>query len=370
MRGLRLISAAVLLAGMALTGTALAAPTAPTAAPGAAQSATDKEVDRLIEAAGERLDAGDKAGARRLIEQAAATGHPDALNALGVYTSMGIGGAADEPAAIRLFERAVASGSTGAMLNLGGRLLQAARTPAEQRRGFEMMTRAYADEEIRPLAAAEMGLAYMFGFGVERDLKRGVDLMEEAERGDGADASVLFLLGQTYENGWGGRTNDVRKAYSYFLRAAERDHWKAAWHVGMMLLNGEGVVRNDREAYRWVRKSGEGGDLQGQISTAVMLALGQGVAENQAEARLWYEKAAVRGSAHAVRGLGAMLYLGQGGPVEPARGYGYLELAAEGGDENAGAILLNLDGPEPPRAEIDRHKAAWIAAHGRPRSDD
>jgi TPR repeat protein len=163
---------------------------------------------------------------------------------------------------------------------------------------------------------------------------------------------------------------DARKSYDFFLRAAQAEIWSAAWYVGMKLLNGEGVEANEAEAYRWVRKSGEGGDLEGQISTAVMLALGQGVAENDAEARTWYEKAAKRRSAHGMRGLGVMLYTGEGGPAETARGYAYLELAAEGGDENAGVILQRINDAEPPRAEIDRHKAAWIAANGRPNSDD
>lgn len=151
---------------------------------------------------------------------------------------------------------------------------------------------------------------------------------------------------------------------------AEAGDAEAQWNLGMMLLNGEGTTRNEREAWRWVRASGDAGYENGMISTAVMLALGQGTTKDEAQARDWYRRAAeTHGSAHALRGHAGMLLTGQGGPQEVERGLAYLELAVEGGDENARRILDAI-APQVAgrvdRARVDAMKAEWVAAYGRP----
>jgi len=367
MRSLAALSLAVML-GTAGAAPVQAAPTDNVFRPDAS-GPSRAEIERLLQEADARVRAGDAAGARRLAEQAAASGDPDALNVLAAYVATGVGAPADEARAVTLYERAVAAGSPWAMINLGSRLVREERTAAEQRRGIQLLTLAYGDPRVKYAAAAELGVAYMFGVGVAEDLPRGAALLEEAEAGGNTDAYLLYMLGRTYEEGWGGRTPDPVRAHGYHFRAAQQGNARSAWVVGMNLLNGTGVAKNEAEAYRWVRRSGEAGDLRGQISTAVMLALGQGTAENDVEARAWYRKAAEAGSAHGLRGLGIMIYTGEGGAADPAMGYAYLQLASAGGDENAGRILERIPAPSD-RAAVEGHKAAWIAAHGKPGSDD
>ncbi|HEV2083152.1 MAG TPA: tetratricopeptide repeat protein [Brevundimonas sp.] len=182
--------------------------------------------------------------------------------------------------------------------------------------------------------------------------------------------SILFLATATPAVVAAQTPPDAASTYRDFRTRAEAGDAAAQWEVGMMLLNGHGVARNDAEAYRWVRKSGEQGNESGMISTAVMLAMGQGVGRDPGAARDWYRRAAeTHGSAHALRGLAGMLLMGDGGAPEPERGLAYLELAAEGGDAPA-AQILEAVAPQAAgkldRAQVDAFKTEWIAAHGRP----
>lgn len=364
--------AAFLVMAVALAATGCAGP-----GKQAASTTWDPEAARLFEAAEEAVDAGDYARGRALMERAAATGEPEALNGLASYTAQGIGGERDPKRARELFEQAVAAGSIGAKLNLGLELIDS-HDPADQRRAVALLEDLYANppadkgkDAVRMLAAGGLGKAYAFGIAVEEDTARGVDLLEESDASEEAMPDVLFLLGRTFDSGLGGREPDAVKSYRYFLRAAHKHDAPSQWKVGMALLNGSGVERNEREAYRWVRKSGEAGYRSGEISTAVMLAIGQGVEENDVEARAWYDRAARKNSAHALRGLGFMLITGEGGPREGARGLAYVRLAAESGEEKAVQGLAWAES----QASDDERKAAgpiaahWVEEHGKPEAD-
>jgi TPR repeat protein len=301
----------------------------------------DPAAARLFAAAEKAVDAGDYAQGRALMERAAATGEPEAMNGYAMYVSRGIGADPDPVRGRVLLEQAVAAGSVAARVNLGCELIHS-EDPGDQRRGVGLLADVYAHPpavpsggDLRMLAAGGLASAYLFGISVEEDVPRGVELLELADASHQAAPDMLYLLGRTYQSGWGGREPDALKSYLYFLRGAQLGHAPSQWYVGMALLNESGAAHDEREAYRWVRMSGEVGFLNGELSTAVMLALGQGVEEDDVEARRWYERAATKNSAHALRGLGFMLLTGEGGPREPARGLAYVQLAADAGDEEA-----------------------------------
>jgi TPR repeat protein len=355
---MRLSSAAAAVAAVLLASApALAAEPAPSKAEAAA----------LLDQARGLIEK-DPAKARALVERAAQSNDPEALNHLGAFVGQGIGGPADPDKATAILERAAARGSNGARLSLGHMLIRQ-DSDADRRRGFKFLEQAYADPKAKGFAAKGLGIAYAFGYGVPRDTDRAVALLTEASTQDDSDPEVEFLLGRAYQNGYGKLEPDPPRAYRHLRRAAELGNPHAAWLTGMMLLNGDGVAKDDREAYRWVRRAGEEGDLGGMISTAVMLATGEGVQENDVEARGWYEKAVERNSAHALRGLGIMLYNGEGGPADQVRGYAYLKLAEQGGDGNATKILATIQVPAATAAAADKLAADWLAKKGKPKPD-
>lgn len=312
----------------------------------------------------------DRAEARRLIEPLAAKGDGESLNFLAMLVlNDGPGWEADPERAAALREQAVAAGSEAAALNIATELMM--NSEADHARAVELLRMADTEERLKPMTAYPWGRAYLFGWGVDQDMAKGVAYLDTyvvARDGfvDDATVDAHFLLGRAYRNGWDVRV-DARRAYRHFLYAADEGDPRAQWNVGMMLLQGEGVKKDEEAAYRYVKLSAEAGHIDGMTSHAVMLALGQGVEIDAAAAREWYMAAAEEGSAHAMRGLGGMLLSDEGGEPDPALGIALLELAAEAGDELAPRILAFAeDMAGELREEIDAARSDWLAAVGPP----
>lgn len=327
---------------------------------GEARAQDDKNpVWAMIDEANDLAPKNPKA-ALAVARKAAATGHPEGLNLLGVFTYQGIGMPADPAGGLKLYRQAVAKGSKGARLNLATVLLSDDED-RNDREAVEALKPVMDDPQVGPVAAYPMGRAKLFGLGGPRDMKGGLELLETAAKYDQANGDANFLVGRGYAEGWGGFPQDPAKATSYFRRSAEAGDERGQWYYAMALLDGLGVEPNAREAWRWVRRSAEQGYRPGMVSAAVMLATGQGVAENDPEARRWYEKAALAGSTHALATLGAMLMIGEGGDIDRITAQAYLELAAQAGSEK-GASFISQFGFKPTaeqRQAIEGVKASW-----------
>ncbi|MEZ6031143.1 MAG: tetratricopeptide repeat protein [Hyphomonadaceae bacterium] len=338
---------------------------------GAAQAFAQRSPDD--EAAFERaleLMGDDPAGARRLIEPLADKGDAESLNFLAILVQNdGPDWDADPQLASELREAALSAGSRAAALNIAIGLLMT--SDADHARAIELLTFAEIEEQLKSVTAYPWGRAYLFGWGVERDMAKGVAYLEAyADGRDSIDDTIVdahFLVARAYRNGWDVPV-DVDRAYRHFSIAAELGDSRAQWNLAMMLLQGAGAPKNDVEAYAWVTKSSENGYAEGMVSRAVMLATGEGVEEDDEAAREWYFNAATLGSAHALRGLGFMLLTGEGGDVDQEMGFAFLELAAEAGEENAQRLLemVLAQNTPPDRADIDAVRERWIAEFGAP----
>lgn len=337
-----------------------------TAGPALAQD--DAAYDAAFEKAMELFNT-DRKAAVALIEPMANAGHAEALNTLAMLVeSEGPGWKADPKRAESLRDEAISRGSAAAALNKALRTIE--EPDVDPARTIELIKLAEKDPKLVPTTAYLWGRLYLFGLGVERDMKKGVELLDMFVAYDqgGSDLATYanFLLGRAYSNGWGVERDDAR-AYRHFRLAAEKGEQRAQWQAAMMLLQGAGVEVDQKEAYRLVSLSSEQGYMAAIISRGVMLAMGEGVAENDAEARQWYEAAARQGSAHGLRALGGMLANGEGGATDAATGLAMLELAAEGGDEVA-PQMIELLAPKlrVSREAIDTARASWLVRHGAP----
>jgi len=337
-------------------------------APAAGASAS--EADALTQQAHAALSARKPELARTLMEQAAATGDPEALNNLATFAEMGVGAAPDSALALQLIEQAAERGSVAAKLNLGLRLTNS-ELEADQRRAVELLIDVHNDppdpavsEKTRAIAAAGLGVAFLLGRGAAQDVLRGVEYLEEADAQGDADERTLFLLGRAYQRGWDVRQPEPQRALGYFQRAADMGHAESAWQIGMAHLRGAGVPESDVLAYDWFVRAGEGGDPRGDASAAYLLSHGRGTVEDDREARRLYARAAEQGNAHALRGLGEMLLRGEGGARDEVRGHAYLLLAEQAG-VRAGASAEPLpEASERTRERAERFAAEWQRKHG------
>ncbi|MGX1692248.1 tetratricopeptide repeat protein [Brevundimonas naejangsanensis] len=303
----------------------------------------------------------DPSAAIAALEPLVAAGDPEAAASLA--SALEITGG-DPERSERLWAQALRDGSQNARLNIGMRRLMN-DDPADDAEAIAWLNGL--DAKYQPAAAYPLGRAYLFGAGVQQDLKKGTRLIQTAVRTDPGNVDAQFLLGRAYQNGWGVPV-DVDAARTHLTLAADSGDPRAQWNLGMLLLDG-GAPSELATAYRYVRQAAEQNFESGMISLAVMLAVGQGVTPDPAQARLWYARAAENGSAHALRALGMMILVGEGGASDPVQGAAYVELAAEGGDANAAILLRQFAKPlsQLPRADIDAAKAKWVKDHGAPR---
>jgi TPR repeat protein len=97
----------------------------------------------------------------------------------------------------------------------------------------------------------------------------------------------------------------------------------------MLILNGQGVPRDEQQAAILFRKSADQGYADAQNNLGVLYLRGQGVPQDYAQASAWFLKAAEQNEPHAEASLAAMYAKGQLGPADPAREYMWLNLASE-----------------------------------------
>lgn len=131
-------------------------------------------------------------------------------------------------------------------------------------------------------------------------------------------------------------------------RAAKSGDHLAQFTLGMRLLMGWEVLKDDQEAVNWFRKSAEQGNSAAQERLGSAYALGQGVAENHSEAAKWYRLSAEQGNATAQDFLGDYYRGGDGVPQDFTEAAKWYRLAAEQGNAPAqfglGLIYYNGDG--------------------------
>ena len=73
------------------------------------------------------------------------------------------------------------------------------------------------------------------------------------------------------------KRGDYRTALAGFRVLAEQGNPSSQYNLGMMYVNGHGVVQSDREAVNWFRMAAVQGVAGAQYNLGVMYASGQGV---------------------------------------------------------------------------------------------
>lgn len=114
---------------------------------------------------------------------------------------------------------------------------------------FVLIQKANAGE---PQAQYEAGMRYFLGQGFEADTNKSVYWLEKAAAQNYTDA--LYNLAIFYNNGWGVNWNPF-KAFSLFLKAAEKGMPQAQYAVGLMYTENLLMPRSLKEAYIWIDKA-------------------------------------------------------------------------------------------------------------------
>ena len=149
-----------------------------------------------------------------------------------------------------------------------------------------------------------------------------------AEQGS---ASAQRELGERYDAGRDGVTQDYAAAVGWYRRAADRGDARGQANLGFMYRDGRSVPQNYEEAVRWFRRAAEQGDAHGQSDLGAMYRDGRGVAQDDDEAVRWFRRSAEQGDARGQAYLGHMYANGRGVRRDDGEAVRWYRRAAEQG---------------------------------------
>lgn len=186
------------------------------------------------------------------------------------------------------------------------------------------------------------------------DVLEYLDLMSRK-----GDFKATFSLGRIHYDGQKGLPRNLKSAKWYFMRVAklywqrdgriiesdkpglEKVATKAAGYIGRMFLRGEGVEQSYEKAQVWFLRGIKSGDAGSQWGMGLMLLEGLGIIKNPIRATEYFKAAADQDYAPAYVSLGT-LYLDQGTSNDIQVASRYFELATRYGHIEAFYFLAEL----------------------------
>ena len=141
-----------------------------------------------------------------------------------------------------------------------------------------------------------------------------------------------FELGYAYESGnfhgWvPGFSQDHRKAAHWLRRAAQANHPRAQYMLGILHAHGWGVPRDRTRAVDWFTRSARNGYAPACYHLGWMYHEGDGVPADDAGAKRLLEQAATQGMAAAHLALGGFRERGEGVPPDTVQALKWYFLA-------------------------------------------
>lgn len=100
---------------------------------------------------------------------------------------------------------------------------------------------------------------------------------EEAE----GDPEATFKLGYCYQLGVGGLKKDSRKAVEFYNKAIDKGQVKAMVSLGVLTLDGDGVIKNEIAAFDLFSKANDKGDAIAKYHVGCCYFDGRGVRQNR-----------------------------------------------------------------------------------------
>ncbi|MHB9148241.1 MAG: tetratricopeptide repeat protein [Candidatus Amoebophilus sp.] len=144
-------------------------------------------------------------------------------------------------------------------------------------------------------AQYKLGVAYLYGQGVGKDVKRAANwFIQAAENGH---VEAAYLLAELYEQALPGIRKDIAKAFVWYQVASEKGCAKAFNKLGDFYVRGiPGLVQQDyTEAWKAYVQAAEQGYPTAQRNIGFLYENGLGVQQDYQQAFNWYQASAVVG---------------------------------------------------------------------------
>ena len=218
-------------------------------------------------------------------------------------------------------------------------MMQIAQILQESNRHEEAVSWYEAAADLgRSDALVRLGGVYKYGHGVQKDVARSIDYLEQAILLDGNDEALLDL-GLYYGNG-DGVPKDEKKSYDLMLRSARQGNSMARYNIGWMYHYGRGVESNIQEAVKWYELSAGGYYLKA-FTNLTAIYHDSGYYDRMLS---WTERYIDAGEPRAFLRMGGYLLEGCGVEKDVQKGLEYVQKAAEQNDPLAYYELGRLYG--------------------------
>lgn len=166
-----------------------------------------------------------------------------------------------------LIER-TAKGDMGAQIELGLRYVKGDRIEKNVERAVALF-QAAADQE-NPLGQYFLGTAYAQGVGVPQNEYRAIELWESSSKQGYSFAQ--YWLGAMIANGFAGISKSVCAALPLYEAAADSGNTDAAYSLGLIYQNGDLGEPNYEEAAKWYRLANRKvRDMRSQVNLRILI---------------------------------------------------------------------------------------------------
>lgn len=126
----------------------------------------------------------------------------------------------------------------------------------------------------------------------QKDYKKALEIFEKLARAGNVEA--MFNLAKMVQAGYGIEKPDPVAALAWYKLAADTDplHGDPAFHVGILLINGNGVKEDPAMAYQYFVKAAKANHIDAQYNAGVMKYQAIGIPEDKIEGTMWFMLAA------------------------------------------------------------------------------
>ncbi|MEZ5648320.1 MAG: tetratricopeptide repeat protein [Alphaproteobacteria bacterium] len=122
----------------------------------------------------------------------------------------------------------------------------------------------------------------------QKDYKKALEIFEKLARAGNVEA--MFDLAKMVQAGYGIDKPDPAAALAWYKLAADTDPSRGdpAFHVGILLIRGEGVKEDPATAYEYFVRAAKANHIDAQYNAGVMKYEAIGIPEDKIEGTMWF----------------------------------------------------------------------------------
>lgn len=282
----------------------------------------------------------------------------------------------DVDKAYKLFKYAADKGSTDGLREIGTLYFLGKYFSEDNQKAIEIYSEVLRLNPKDEIAKCQIGRMYGFGWGVNKDITKGIALLQEAWNMGSARAATE--IGALYENHLERNVENIKQALKWYQRGAEGWDEKGCYNLGLIYHNGDyGVLKSEKMAHDLlirgkafsdalallISTKGCGlssdeeykllfnealrranyGDLDIQSELGYTYAQGKHIERDVEKSIYWYEEAIKGGHCFSAFRLGSNYRFGLDGfPEDKSKAVHYLTMAAEWGHLSSMKSLADL----------------------------